>query len=314
MIHCGASESTSCAKVSVIMPCFNHARFVVEGANAILHQSHANLELIIVDDCSTDHSWDLIQGLAVSDRRVRPFRHEQNQGASKSRNDGLRVAAGEFIGFCDADDIWEPQKMRCQLDLLENNPTSDVVYCDTIIVDENGLPKGRLFSEYTPPPKPPSGSLFRNLIRRNFINTQSVLMRKECVQRVGYFDETIKWVEDWWYWIRVSRDHRFLYSPEPLARYRVHSQSTGFTQKRGYCINRFKVFRRILRQYVDLPSSARAEIFYKMGVDLCQLGKRQAGRRLLWDAVKMSMTDIRAFSTFCRAVRRMILKTCVLFS
>lgn len=289
------------------MPCFNHARFVVESAKAVLCQTHANLELIIVDDCSTDHSWELIQRLAVDDCRVRPLRHEENQGASKSRNDGLRAADGEFIGFCDADDVWEPHKLKCQLALLGNNPDYDVVYCDTTIVDENGLPKGQRFGEYTPPPKPPSGWMFLDLVKRNFINMQSVLMRKECLQRVGYFDETIKWVEDWWYWIKVSKDHRFLYSTEPLAKYRVHSQSTGFTQRRGYHINRFKVFKRILRQYVDLPSSARAEIYYKMGVDLFHLGRRQAGSGLLWVSVKMSVADISAFGTFCRALRFIIL-------
>lgn len=289
------------------MPCFNHARFVVESAKAVLCQTHANLELIIVDDYSTDHSWQLIQCLAMDDFRVRPLRHEVNQGASKSRNDGLRAAAGEFIAFCDADDIWEPGKLKCQMDLLANNPAYDVVYCDTVIIDENGLPMGQRFRDQFPPPRSASGYLFRDLVKRNFINMQSVLMRKQCFQGVGYFDETVKWVEDWWYWIRISRGHRFLYTPEPLARYRVHSQSTGFTQKRGYHINRFKVFRRILLECTDLPSSSRAEIFYKMGVDLCQLGKRMAGRRLLWHAVEISMTDVRSLGTFCRAVRRLIL-------
>lgn len=293
--------------VSVIMPCFNHAQFLADSVNSVLAQTHQELELIIVDDCSSDNSWDLICGLAKNDSRIIAIRHEQNEGASKSRNDGLRTARGQFIGFCDADDIWEREKLRVQLNLLRENPGFDVVYCDATIIDEHGKSTGAQFGECFPPPKHPSGWLFKNLIVRNFINMQTVLMRKKCVQRAGCFDESIKWVEDWWYWVRLSRDHRFLYSPELLARYRVHSQSTGFTQKRGYHINRFKVFRRILRQYADLPSSARAEIFYKMGVDLCYLDKRQVGRSLLWDSVKISMTNIRTYSTFCRAVRRIML-------
>ena len=294
-------------KVSVIMPCFNHARFVVESANGVLAQTHPDLELIIVDDGSSDGSWDVIRSLTTKDRRISGIRHVRNLGASKSRNDGLRAASGEFIGFCDADDIWEPRKLTRQVNLLEEHPDYDVTFCDTVIIDENGSPTGRRFSELFPVPKTVSGRLFRELVVRNFINLQSVLMRTECLQSVGCFDEGIKWVEDWWYWIRLSRHHRFLYSADPLARYRVHGGSTNLVRKRSSCVNRFKVYRRILQQYTDLPSSAKREVVYNMGAELCDLGKRRAGRRLLWDSLKLSMIDLRAFSTFCRALRRILL-------
>lgn len=307
MIDRATPDSIAHAKVSVIMPCFNHARFLTESVNGIQRQIHQNLELIIIDDCSSDNSWDVIQGLAKKDERIKTIRHELNQGASKSRNDGLRRAKGDFIGFCDADDIWESRKLSRQINLLEENPDYDVVYCDTIIIDENGSPTGQRFSELFPVPKATSGWLFRELIVRNFINLQSVLMRKECVHSVGYFDEDIKWVEDWWYWVRLSRHHRFLYSREPLAKYRVHGRSTNLVQKRGCCANRFKVYHRILQQYTDLPPSAKSEVVYNMGAELCDLGKRRTGRRLLWDTVRLSMVDVRAFRTFCRAIRRIML-------
>lgn len=288
------------------MPCFNHARFIPESVNGILAQTYTDLELIIVEDCSPDNSWDVIRSLTTKDCRIKVIRHERNQGASKSRNDGLRVAGGAFIGFCDADDIWEPGKLRFQLNLLQNNPDYDVVYGDTSVIDENGSPTGRRFSSLFPVPKAASGWPFRELVTRNFINMQSVLMRRECVQSAGYFDEEIKWVEDWWYWVRLSRHHRFLYFKEPLAKYRVHGRSTNRIQKRSCCVNRFKVYHRILQQYTDLPLSAKREVVYNMGAELCDLGKRRAGRRLLWDTIKLSMIDLRAFSTFCRALRRIV--------
>jgi len=291
------------------MPCFNHAQFVVESVNGILGQTHRDLELMIVDDGSIDNSWEIIRNLMAGDSRIRGIRHVRNQGASKSRNDGLRAASGEFIGFCDADDIWEPQKLERQLDLLQTNPTYDVVYCDTIFVDENGSPTGQRFSEYCQPPKPPSGGLFGELVKRNFVNIQGVLMRKKCIQQVGHFDEQVKWVEDWWYWVQLSRHHRFLYSPEILGNYRVHSHSTGFVQKRGYRVNRLKVFKRILRKYSDLSPAIKADILYKIGVDLYELGKLRIARRLFWKSVRLSMTDARAFSSLCRAMRRIIMFT-----
>jgi glycosyltransferase involved in cell wall biosynthesis len=281
------------------MPCFNHARFVRDSVDGILRQTCSDFELIIVDDCSADNSWEVIQSVAGYDPRIRVFRHERNLGASKSRNDALRVAQGKFIGFCDADDIWEPDKLRIQVNLLQNHPEFDVVYCDTIIVDENGLSNSQRFSEWFPPPRAASGWLFRELVRRNFINMQSVLMRRECVQRVGQFDEGIKWVEDWWYWIRVSHDHRLLYSQQPLARYRVHQRSTALVERRGYKANRVKVFHRILRNYPELPSKLKAEIYYHIGVALTCLGKRNYACRCFLRSVEWQRPNIRAI---CRLV------------
>jgi glycosyltransferase involved in cell wall biosynthesis len=275
--------------------------------NGVLCQTHESLELIIIDDGSSDNSWEEINSLAAEDSRIRALRHEQNQGVSKSRNDGLQAAKGEFIAFCDADDIWEHQKLELQLNLLRSNLEYDVAYCDAFIIDENGLPTGKRFSEVLPLPKIPSGWLFRKLIGQNFINTQSVLMRKECVQRAGHFDEDLKVLEDWWYWIRLSRHHRFLYSREPLGRYRVHTRSTYVMQKRRYPISRYKVFKRVLREYADISRCAKANILYRMGVELCELGKLHAGRRLLWDALRLSMTDVSAFHSFYKALRRIIL-------
>lgn len=289
------------------MPCFNHGRYVVESAEAILNQSFANIELIIVDDCSSDDSWEQIQRLAHRDARVKPIRHPHNQGASKSRNDGLRAAVGEFVGFCDADDVWEANKLERQLDMLGSNPECDLVYCDSIIIDEHGKPNGIYFSQMFPPPSPASGLLFGELVRRNFINMQSVLMRRDCMIQVGYFDEKIKWVEDWWYWVRVSHRHRFHYSTEVLARYRIHSASTNKVQKRGYNINRFKVYRLIQKHFPDQSRAARAEQIFHVGVELCNLGKCVSGRAQLWHAIRVSFRSISAWPIISKAMRRLIL-------
>ena len=297
-------------KVSVIMPCYNHGEFLMQSVQSILWQTHKELELIIIDDYSTDDSWAVTTKCAADDVRIRPIRHEQNRGLSRSRNDGLQAATGEFIAFCDSDDIWEPEKLSSQLTLLEENPQYDVVYCDTLIIDGRGTPTGQRFTDLYPLPKVPSGALFAELVRRNFINIQSVMLRRGCVQAIGPFDEQIELVQDWWYWVRLSRQFRFLYWPKPLARYRVHARSTNLVQQRGYCVNRFRVFRRMLREYGDLSRATKANIVYQMGTNLCMVGKCRLGRRLLWDAVGLSLKDPRAFSTLARSCRRIILSKC----
>lgn len=302
-----ADRKAAMPLVSVIMPCFNHAHFLEDSVNGILRQSTPDLELIVVDDCSTDNSWESIRRLAAGDARIKAIRHERNQGASRARNDGLKNSRGEFIGFCDADDIWEKGKLDEQIELLRKNPDFDVVYCDSLIIDEKGASTGRRFSELFPPPRSPSGWLFPELIRRNFINMQGVLMRKQCARLGGGFDENIKWIEDWCYWVALSRFHRFLYTPSVLAKYRVHHRSSNVLQQRGYGVNRFKARKRMLRTYHDLPSDIRADAFFKMGTDLCELRKRRLGRQLLWKAVGLSLWNIRAFGTLCRALRRILL-------
>jgi glycosyltransferase involved in cell wall biosynthesis len=293
---------------SVIMPCFNHERFIADSVESVLAQTQPDLELIIVDDGSVDDSWKIICGLAAADARIKPIRHERNGGASRSRNDGIRAATGEFIGFCDADDIWEPEKLKSQIALLQSSPDHAVTYSDAAIIDETGHATGKDFSGLFPVPARPSGWLFPELVRKNFINIQTVLMRRDCVQRAGYFDEDIKWIEDWWYWVRLSRRFRFVYSGERLARYRVHSRSTNVVQKRGYSVNRVKVFGKMLREFTDLSRAARAEVLFNMAAELQGLGKHRAAGRLLVSATRLSLTDLRAMPTLAKALRRILLR------
>lgn len=294
-------------EVSIIMPCFNHGGFLGDSVESILRQTHAGWELILVDDCSTDNSWAVMEEASRRDARIQTIRHARNQGLSRARNDGLRTARGEFIAFCDADDLWEPEKLKVQLALLSEQPEFDAVYSDAWIIDGAGLRTGQRFSDLYPPPKPSSGRLFRQLVPRNFINIQTVLLRRACVESLGSFDEQIEQIQDWWYWIRLAREHRFLYCPTPLARYRVHARSTNVLRQREYRVNRFKVYRRMLSEYPDLALSVKAEVLFNMGAELCDLGKWHAGRRLLWRSVVSASSEPRAMSICCRALRRLVL-------
>jgi glycosyltransferase involved in cell wall biosynthesis len=277
--------SSGIPKVSVIMPCYNHAHFVGESVAAILGQTFKDLELIVVDDKSKDDSVALVQALATKDARLKLIVHEQNQGASRSRNDGLRAASGEFVAFCDADDLWKPDKLERQINLLTKHPDYDVTYCDSEIINETGRLTGELFSDQFPLPPTPSENLFEVLCTRNFINMTTVLLRRQSVGERLFFDNSVEWVEDWWQWIRLSRHHRFLYEPEALARYRVHPQSTGFTQKPGISRNRWKVGKRNLQTHADMPLRLQAVIWHQMGMELCSLGKRQHGCQFLQQAL-----------------------------
>jgi len=274
---------------SVIMPCFNHGRFVVNSVAAILRQTYSNLELIVVDDSSSDDSVAVLREMAHLDPRLKLIIHDRNLGASRSRNDGLRAARGDFIGFCDADDLWKPDKLESQIKLLVDNPAYDVTYCDSEIIDQNGIHTGELFSQQFPLPKKPSGNLFEQLSVTNFVNMQTVLVRNSALGEGIFFDENIKWVEDWWQWIRLSRKHQFLYAGRPMAQYRVHSHSTGLTQKPGIRRNRWKVCKRNLRLHPNMPVELQSRLWSMMGVELSLMDRPRLARRFFARAIWLGL-------------------------
>ena len=283
-------------KFSVIIPCFNHASFVGESIEAVLSQSINDLELIVIDDCSRDDSKSVIQRYVSSNCRVHAIYHERNLGISRSRDDAIRIAQGEYLAFCDADDVWLPMKLARQLELLEKYPEHDVTYCDAKIIDEHGIETGERFSDEFPVPGAGSGRIFQKLCQRNFVNIQTAVLRRECISEGGYFDdgEGIKLVDDWWFWLRISYHHSFIYSDEVLAKYRVHPKSTGHIKRQAYKLNRVKVLHRILKNYPAIPAKLKAEIYYHMGVALMGRGKQKNARRCFIRSMEFYRWNLRA--------------------
>ncbi len=290
--------------VSVIMPCHNHESFVRHSIEGVLRQSYRDLELIIVDDASKDRSWREIVYMATCDSRIVAIRKEANAGASSARNAALARARGKFIGFCDADDIWDPGKLARQKAMLDENPLADIAYSDSRIIDATGRATGQLFSDLFPPPKQPTGNLQHELLRRNFVNMQSTLMRRKCMDTVEAFDTRVKWVEDWLYWLQMSPMHQFVYCNEPLAQYRVHQSSSNATQKRGLMVNRFRVRHRALKTFSNLTPADREHLQFNMGVTLCELRKLRMGKRLLWSALHNALGRLSSLG-IAKAIRRL---------
>jgi glycosyltransferase involved in cell wall biosynthesis len=255
---------------------------VEESVKSVLAQTEPDLELIIVDDASTDGSRELIDRLAKSDGRIEAFYHDKNSGASTSRNDGLSMAEGEYIAFCDADDIWLPGKLKKQLALLADTPAASIAYSDARIIDGEGRETGTLFSARFPVPGNGSGHLFDILCVRNFINMQSALLRRAALKEEDYFDPKIKWGEDWLFWLKLARTAGFVYSPEPLGLYRVHAGSAD-TSRPERARDRVKIYLEALRFADLLPRRVISEIFYHLGVGLSRLKESETEKKCFND-------------------------------
>jgi GT2 family glycosyltransferase len=202
------------ARVSVIVPVFNAELFITETIQSALAQTHPDVEVIVVDDGSTDGT---IERLRAFGERVNIYR-QPNCGVAAARNRGASAASGEWLAFLDADDIWLPTKVERQLACGRRS----MVYTDRYNIGARGeLPE--IQSQVTPMH---DGDLFLPLLLEgNFITASSVLLRRDVFAELGGFFEQLRGTEDWDLWVRIAAaGHSIDVVREPLVQYRFHSR------------------------------------------------------------------------------------------
>ncbi|MBK5120870.1 glycosyltransferase [Burkholderia sp. R-69980] len=209
--------------VSMIVPIHNHEAFAVETIESVCAQTHANLQIIVVDDGSTDNSLSIIREHFGERITLIP---QANGGPSAAVNAGLKAAKGEYIGLLGGDDVCEPDRVLHQIEILQSTQ-HDIVFAPPTIIDTDGavLPDSLvpvLYRKHEPGP-----SMFRQLFTNgNFLCAPSAMLRARTVQVLGLFHEGLIALQDYEYWIRAcsrglslaSFDHR-------VIRYRRHSQN-----------------------------------------------------------------------------------------
>ena len=282
------------SEVSVIMPCYNHGKFLSEAIESILGQSYEDLELIIVEDCSKDNSAEIIRKYEQIDKRIVAVYHKNNEGVSRSRNDAIARVSGNYIAFCDADDIWEKDKLSIQIDCFSKYPEYGVIHSDSIIIDESSRPTGEHFSSLYQKGMKLSGNLFEELCTRNFINTPTVIMRRKCINDAGLFEESFKYNEDWIYWVRTAQKNLFFYIPESLVRYRIHSRST-MLDGMGFTDQIIKASNFILNMFPDMPNKAKSRLFYAIGMEYRYITEKRQAREFFIRSIKADPLNLRTY-------------------
>ena len=213
--------------VSMIVLCYNQARFVVETLESVKVQTYKPTELIILDDCSSDDSVTRIENwLRENGIDCTFIRHHENRGICKSLNEALAVATGKFISMVASDDIWLADKITRQVEIMESQPDDvGVLYTDAFQIDEHGNALPEMFiAAHRSLPEMPQGQVLNTLLEGNFIPGMTTLIRRSCYGVVGFYDEHLPW-EDWDMWLRIARHYSFIYSPKPSAKYRTHDKS-----------------------------------------------------------------------------------------
>ena len=216
-------------KVSVIVPTYNRADRLERALNSIVNQTYQDFELIVVDDGSTDKTYQLMKSFP----KAQYFYIKKNSGVSKARNVGLAFAKGELICFLDSDDLWKEKKIQIQSLWLENNKDSQICYTDEIWV-RNGVrvnPMNR-HRKY-------SGDIFRHCLGLCIVSPSSVMIRAKLFDEIGNFDESLPACEDYDLWLRIASKYAFHFIEEPLIiKYGGHSDQLS---RKYWGMDRFRV-------------------------------------------------------------------------
>ena len=201
-------------KVSVIIPVYNHGKYIRECVESALAQDYENLEVIVVDDGSTDNTPEILKEFEGKIKYIR----QENRGAAAAFNHGLRLAEGSLITWLSSDDIFLPNKISHQVRKFQEDPARAMVYTDYIRIDAGGGELEVVHSHCPPPER-----FVREYLTGGFVSAVTMLIRRECLEKIGSFDESLRAYEDYDMVLRLLKHYRFGYIPIPLMKYRWHS-------------------------------------------------------------------------------------------
>lgn len=252
------------AKVSVVMTCYKYAHFLPFAMDSVLGQTHGNVELIMINDGSPDNTDEVMQRY-LSDPRV-VYIKQNNAGQTVAKNVGIRAAKGDFIAFLDADDIWHTQKLEKQLPLFAN-PEVGIVYSTMDFINEQGDKIPYLVSELS---TPRTGRITEHLFVDNIVPFSAAVARRECFDKVGLMDTSLRMAIDWDLWLRMSVFFLFDFVDEPLLSYRVGHAGQ---MSKNYFV-REKDTMRIMQQFIAANPGLLSQtlINWTMAYSCCNRG------------------------------------------
>lgn len=251
------NDNTKFPKISIIIPTFNHAEFVCEAIDSVLLQNYPNKEVLVVDDGSTDNTKEVLRKYVECGVK---YIYKKNGGLSSARNEGIRNASGKFIAFLDADDIWLQDKLLMQYQIISNGDNVGLVGCGYYLVDKNkNILEKRAAKDFANRKK-----LLQELLLKNVISGSGsgVLIRKECFDEAGVFDETLTCAEDWDMWVRIAKFYEIAFVKDPLVSIRVFSNSMSSSVNAEKMLkNELKVIDKMFKE-----ESFKAKFFVKRKV------------------------------------------------
>ena len=321
--------------VSVIIPTYNRAYCIENAIQSVLTQTHKDVEVVVVDDGSSDGTRELIAGRYASEPRVK-YIYRENGGVSAARNTGLRKATGDFIALLDSDDVWKPWKLELQLACLRQVPEAGMVWTDMEAVDPDGkvfdprflrtmysayqwFPEESLFKESFAMPgisvsvpagagRLYAGNIFSQMIMGNLVHTSTVLLRRERFEKVREFNESLRYSgEDYDFHLRTCREGVVAFAAVAAIAYTrgMPDQLTGS----AYAIYRARNFLKTIEPHIvgdrgriDLPQNmidfVLSEAHYYIGESALDIGELKEARTHLFGTLRLRPWQPRAAALF----------------
>jgi glycosyltransferase involved in cell wall biosynthesis len=260
--------------VSIILPTYNGSRYLDASISSCLNQSHSNIELVIVDDSSTDATPDIIRERAAKDARIRIIRHETNKRLPGALNSGFSQARGEYLSWTSDDNLYQPDAFDCMMRALQSQPDVSVVYAGYSVINDAGQVLN------TEPARKPSDLVLGNVVGACF------LYRKEVQDAIGPYDETIFLAEDYDFWLRAAQHFQFKALNADLYFYRQHQQSLSASRciefSSAYC----KAVAKSLHYFEAAEPEYKGRFLFKHGVHLFVTGQITEARESLRRSVE----------------------------
>jgi glycosyltransferase involved in cell wall biosynthesis len=226
--------------ISVVMSVYNGQKYLCESIDSILNQTYKNFGFIIINDGSEDNSLDILLGYQTRDNRVLIV-NQNNIGLTRSLNRGIKVAASEYIARQDADDISLPTRLEKQLNYMENHPEVAVIGCLGDVFNVNGVLQTTKVLKYS------REGIKRHLASKNLFMHGSAMMRKSCLEKVGFYREFFRHSQDYDLWLRLSQYFDIDILPEHLYQYRVTAEAISVSRWSSQ------------KQYADVARKLHAE-------------------------------------------------------
>lgn len=265
--------------VSVIIPNYNHAIFLKQRIESILVQTYRNFELIILDDCSTDDSREIIEHYRNHPKVIQIVLNSQNSGSVfKQWEKGIHLAGGELVWIAESDDYADSQFLEKMVPVLQVDVSIGLAYCNAFIINEKEEVEKQTFADirngYTQTAKWSNsyikdgrGEIKENLLKYCTINNVSgVLFRKAALLNANPFDREFKYIGDWYSYLKICNLYKMAYLHEPLNFYRAHqnNSSKGLGKDVGFLSEYFKLFDWAIKHidYVDRKEVEKCFAFY----------------------------------------------------
>jgi len=266
--------------VSIIVPTFNRPDLIRRAILSVLNQTYTKFEIIVVIDGADDDTLAVLKDF--KEERVRHVIHEKNRGVSAARNTGILAARGKYIALLDDDDEWMPSKLEKQVAAADNTvPEIGVIYTDYLEYDDE--------SHTVNYKEPLDGrrDAHEQICQGGCITPSVSLIKKECLMRVGLFDEGLKRCEDWELWLRISEYYKFMKISEPLVVYHIVqgrlSDDVSLHLKFKEAVS--------LKYLINNRKSLAHNVFY-LGIKWYDLGEHRLGQKYIYESIRLDPINL----------------------